>query len=362
MKCCARTGWNCGWRSRWTTSSRVTISTRWRRWWIASSVEFFDEHAEGDEPGPIASQPWVEGWLEVAADIGTPEQWVIALGAQAYDWNTTRNQTEALSFRDAMSRASYAGADVAGEVNVMAPDYNGHFGYEESLGQHEVWFLDAVTLQNQMRAAAKWGFRDFGVYFLGAEDPAIWQVLARAETAPNDGFLKSLEPLPVDDTVTHVGRGEIVSADLSRDAGARSIQREGDGQLSAKYSNAPNFPVLFHDSAADEHKVALTFDDGPDPTWTPRVLDLLKERGVKAAFFVIGRNAEHYPNLVKRMVAEGHEIGNHTYSHGNLAEMAEWRWRLELDSTERLIETITGYSTALFRPPYNADSTPTDVS
>ncbi|MEP6822641.1 MAG: glycosyltransferase, partial [Chthoniobacterales bacterium] len=168
-------------------------------------------------------------------------------------------------------------------------------------------------------------------------------------------------PLPVDDTVTNVGRGEIVSADLSRDAGARSIKLEGDGQLSAQYSNAPNFPVLFHETSADEHKVAITFDDGPDPTWTPRVLDLLKQRGLKAAFFVIGRNAEQYPKLVERIVAEGHEIGNHTYSHGNLAEMAEWRWRLELDSTERLIETITGFSTTLFRPPYNADSTPTDV-
>lgn len=324
--------------------------------------EFFDEHAEGDEPGPIASRPWIEGWLEVAADLGTPGQWVIVLGAQAYDWNVTRNRAEALSFRDAMSRASYAGADVAGEVEVAAPDYNGHFGYEESLGQHEVWFLDAVTMQNQLRAAARLGFHDFGVYRLGAEDPAIWAVLAQAGREPNDEFLRALGALPADETVTHVGRGEIVSADLSKDSGVRSLKVESDGQLSANYSDAPNFPVLFHQPSADEGKVTITFDDGPDPTWTPRVLDLLKARGLKAAFFVIGRNAEQYPKLVERIVAEGHEIGNHTYSHGNLAEMPEWRWRLELDSTERLIETITGYSTTLFRPPYNADSTPSDVA
>jgi hypothetical protein len=96
--------------------------------------------------------------------------------------------------------------------------------------------------------------------------------------------------------------------------------------------------------------------------WTPKVLDLLKARGLKATFFVVGRNAEDHPDLIRRIVAEGHEIGNHSYTHGNLAAMPEWRQRLELGSTERLIESETGRSMTLFRPPYNADATPSDLA
>ena len=97
------------------------------------------------------------------------------------------------------------------------------------------------------------------------------------------------------------------------------------------------------------------------PEWTPRILDLLKARGVKAAFFLVGQNAEDHPGLVQRILDEGHEIGNHTYSHANLALMSPARMRLELNMTQRLIESITGRSTTLFRPPYHADSNPTKI-
>jgi cellulose synthase/poly-beta-1,6-N-acetylglucosamine synthase-like glycosyltransferase/peptidoglycan/xylan/chitin deacetylase (PgdA/CDA1 family)/spore germination protein YaaH len=322
----------------------------------------FDEHSETDEAGPVASQAWLDGWLEVLADLGAPEKWVIALGTQAYDWNHTRDDMESLSFRDAMSRASYAGVDAAGGLALAAPSYNGHFAYDELNGAHEVWFLDAVSLHNQLRAAAARGFGDFALFRLGTEDPAVWPTLARGGADADPPFLAMLSKLPTDQTVTHVGRGEIVSVDLSRDDGTRVIEREPDGKLLARYTDAPTYPALYHQGAADKTKVAITFDDGPDPEWTPRVLDLLKARGLKATFFLLGVNAEDHPALVRRIVAEGHEIGNHTYSHRNMAEMPPWRWRLELDATERLIETITGRSTSLFRPPYDADVTPTDIA
>jgi cellulose synthase/poly-beta-1,6-N-acetylglucosamine synthase-like glycosyltransferase/peptidoglycan/xylan/chitin deacetylase (PgdA/CDA1 family)/spore germination protein YaaH len=322
----------------------------------------FDEHSESDEPGPVASQDWLEGWLEVVATLGVPEKWVIALGTQGYDWNRTRGDAESLSFRDAMSRASYAGADNDGGLTLDPPSYNGHFAYEEQNGEHEVWFLDAASLHNEIQAAAAQGFSDFALFRLGTEDPASWTVLARGAARPDSSLMASLSKLPTDQTVTHVGHGEIVSVDLSRDDGTRVVTSSPDGKLSERYTDAPTYPALYHQGAADKTKVAITFDDGPDPVWTPRILDLLKSRDLTATFFLIGRNAEDYPGLVKRIVAEGHEIGNHTYSHGNLAQMPEWRQRLELDATERLLETITGRSTTLFRPPYDADSTPSDVS
>ena len=127
-------------------------------------------------------------------------------------------------------------------------------------------------------------------------------------------------------------------------------------------SKFPQFPTLYHQGAGGEHQVAITFDDGPDPKWTPQVLDILKAANVKAAFFLVGANAENYPGLVRRIVEEGHEIGNHTYYHPNLALCWPEHVRLELNATQLLLETITGRSTTLFRPPYAADTSPSQLS
>lgn len=100
-------------------------------------------------------------------------------------------------------------------------------------------------------------------------------------------------------------------------------------------------------------RVALTFDDGPDPQRTPAVLDLLARQGVRATFFVVGARAEAHPELVRRMVAEGHVVGNHSYTHS-------WRFPLrslgrtveELRRTGEVLHRITGRQPRLFRPPF----------
>ena len=114
-----------------------------------------------------------------------------------------------------------------------------------------------------------------------------------------------LETLRGNDTITDVGEGEIVTVDESRRDGARKIELGPDGYLSATYLDFPEFPTLYHQGAGGEHQVALTFDDGPDPKWTPQVLDILKASGVKAAFFLVGVNAEKYPDLVRRIRGRG---------------------------------------------------------
>ena len=102
--------------------------------------------------------------------------------------------------------------------------------------------------------------------------------------------------------------------------------------------------------------VAITFDDGPDAACTPVLLDGLKERGVKATFFVIGQNIEKDGNrdIIRRMYQEGHQIGNHTYSHVNLARMSREEAHEELDMTDVLIRDITGKETEFVRPPFGA--------
>ena len=104
-------------------------------------------------------------------------------------------------------------------------------------------------------------------------------------------------------------------------------------------------------ATAGDRRIALTFDDGPSP-YTPKVLDILRARGVKATFFLCGENARRYPELVRRIQAEGHVIGNHTYSHPYLHLMARARIAEEIDRTQSTLERITGRRPELFRPPY----------
>jgi len=99
--------------------------------------------------------------------------------------------------------------------------------------------------------------------------------------------------------------------------------------------------------------IALTFDDGPDPNETEKILDLLLQYQAKATFFVVGRNAEKYPDLIKREIAEGHEIANHTYNHKMFynGKLSGSKLSEELSKTEEVIRQIGGVKTILFRPP-----------
>jgi peptidoglycan/xylan/chitin deacetylase (PgdA/CDA1 family) len=101
-------------------------------------------------------------------------------------------------------------------------------------------------------------------------------------------------------------------------------------------------------------EIALTFDDGPNTAWTPRLLDVLAEHNVKATFFMLGSRAEQEPELVRRVAAEGHLIGNHSWSHENLAWTAAGRVREELTRTNDVLQQITGERVLYFRPPFGA--------
>src|SRR5947208_3354551 len=320
----------------------------------------FDETSETDPPGPLASRSWFEGWLHVLLDGSDSRQWIIAIGSYGYDWPIGGKKGELISFSEAMSRANDAEIE---SDQVQGPSYSPYFYFQDEETEHGVWFLDAVTFLNQVREVRDEKTGGFALYRLGSEDPAIWDALnAPRDFKFDDQTRQALELIKSTDTITDVGDGEIVTVDEDRTDGTRKLAVDADGYLTAKYVKFAEFPTLYHQGAGGEHQVAITFDDGPDPRWTPKILDILKAANIKATFFVVGVNAERYPALVRRIVNEGHEIGNHTYYHPNLAICWPEHIRLELNATQLLLETITGRATTLFRPPYAADTGPTELS
>ena len=115
------------------------------------------------------------------------------------------------------------------------------------------------------------------------------------------------------------------------------------------------FPDVFYREGDKKVKeVALTFDDGPDSVYTPEILDILKKNKVKATFFLIGNRAELFPDVVKRMVKEGHIIGNHSMNHANIVKLSKSETSKEIKDAEDVLVTLTGYKPALFRSPYGS--------
>jgi cellulose synthase/poly-beta-1,6-N-acetylglucosamine synthase-like glycosyltransferase/peptidoglycan/xylan/chitin deacetylase (PgdA/CDA1 family)/spore germination protein YaaH len=320
----------------------------------------FDETSDIDPPGPLGSRSWFEGWLHVLLDGADTKQWIVVLGSYGYDWTEGAKKADLISFPEAMSRGSSAKVDAS---SVAAPEYNPSFYYSDATKVHTVWFLDVATFLNQLREVRKENAGGFGLYRLGSEDTAIWDALTIPRDFKMDNPTRSLlEVLKSTDTIADVGEGEIVTVDEDRSDGMRTLAVDSNNYLTATYTKFPQFPTLYHQGAGGEHQVAITFDDGPDPQWTPEILDILKAANAKAAFFIVGANAENYPDLLRRIVEEGHEIGNHTYYHPNLALCWPEHVRVELNATQLLIEAITGRSTTLFRPPYAADTSPTQLS
>lgn len=312
----------------------------------------YDEHYQGGDPGAIASQRWFEAAVARAARTVPPAKLVVAVASYAYDWKKGGG-TDALSVEEAWLAARDSG---------VTPTFDkatgeSHFGYSEAGADHQVWIADAPAAYNHLAALGRAGIRQVALWRLGSEDPGLWRFFGRHHpTLPPATVMGAI---PAGTEVDIEGAGEILRIGATPVAGLRHVATARDGTVSdVRFERLPS-PFLIQRTGYKPGLVALTFDDGPDPTWTPRILDILKAKGVPATFFVIGENALTERRLLDREVAEGNEVGSHTYTHPNLATVSEGTTAVELNATQRLFQAFTGRSLRLFRAPYFGDAEPT---
>lgn len=315
----------------------------------------YDQHWSISKPGPVSSQEWFTSVLQKRMSELDPAKTIVCIGNYGYDWSSAGGEAPEVSFQEAVLAARDSDAEISFDPLSGTP----YFEYDEDDGSHHtVWFLDGVTAFNQMRSASQYHLAGFALWRLGSEDPSVWSVFG--STAGEQPRTAGLAQIKYGYDIDFEGTGEILQVTAEPHDGARTVTLDQTTGLIAneKLTATPSGYVIKR-SGDRPGLVALTFDDGPDAEWTPKILDLLKKENVPATFFIIGENGQANPQLVKRIVAEGHDIGNHSYTHPNLGEMPGKITDLELNATQRLIESLTGRSTILFRAPYFGDAEPT---
>ena len=336
----------------------------------------YDEHQTGTDPGPIASQDWFVDNLKNVLQKVPKEKAICALGSYGYDWTTTIPETpkrrgaraappkvlaaQELSTQDAWEAASEADAQIE-----LDPDsLNVHFAYDDDDAhvRHQVWFLDAVTVLNQMRAARALGIQTFALWVLGQEDNSLWKIWDKPRSSDPVKELAQVEP---GYDVNTEGDGDILRIARKPQIGHRVVTMDDDDSVplnerSVTAETMTSYPLSYtvEQTGYRPNEVALSFDDGPDPESTPKILDILKKYHVSGTFFMIGEQAQNNIGLVQRVYREGHEIGNHTFTHPDISEISNASMDLELNLTERLFAAELGVQPLYFRPPYSIDQEP----
>jgi len=332
----------------------------------------YDQHEVESEPGPIAAQDWFIGNLARVLKIVPKEKLICAIGNYGYDWTMSIPDpkdkkhpkpqvidTEDLPVSDVWQRAFDADADLNLDYDTLNP----HFEYidEDNNQRHVVWFLDSVTVLNELRGARALGLQTFALWRLGEEDSSLWNVWDKPSSPDSLRALGSVRPGHSIDTE---GEGEIIRVTGLPKSGRRTVEVDTDEPDPRKKLIIDEHMDVYPNTYTVQqygyrpNEVALSFDDGPDPKWTPRVLDVLKRKGVHGTFMLIGDEAQQNIGLMQRIVREGNEVGNHTYTHPDISEISQRQLDFEVSLTNRLFASKLGVQPLYFRPPYDIDEEP----
>jgi cellulose synthase/poly-beta-1,6-N-acetylglucosamine synthase-like glycosyltransferase/spore germination protein YaaH/peptidoglycan/xylan/chitin deacetylase (PgdA/CDA1 family) len=321
----------------------------------------YDEHYPGGESGAVSSQDWFVDNLNFIVNVIPREKLICAIANYGYDWVLKPKKGElppdakdhSVSVQEAWLEARDSEEDITFDDDALNP----HFSYlDESSLRHDVWFLDAVTALNHMRAAQTLGIQTFALWRLGGEDRTLWSVW----DMPGDpAAAAKLRTVPPGQDVDMEGQGEILRIEDKPNPGTRDLTIDPKTKIitDENFQSLPE-PYRVARYGYSPNKVVLTFDDGPDPEWTPKILDVLKREHATATFFLIGIQTDKFSGLAKRIYNEGHTIGNHTFTHPDVSNISNTYMKVELNLTERLFASLMGVRAKLMRPPYAIDEEP----
>jgi len=319
----------------------------------------YDEHWVTSPPGPIASQDWFVENLRQIKEVVPPQKIVVGIANYAYDWGETDKKNKWSGAEFSVQEALLHAFESETDVEFDEASLNPHYSYSDEQNHvHRVWLLDAVTAYNEERAAERLGVQGTALWRFGSCDSSIWPIWDA--TRPDDAARQKIRDIPPGPDLTLEGNGDIWRfADVPK-AGKRSFNYEAatDLFIDETYDEYPLSYDIDQLGGSAKKKLVLSFDDGPDPRWTPRILDELKAKHAPAVFFVVGEEANQHPEILKREFAEGHEIGNHTFTHPEFDQISKTELRWQLNLTQRLIESTLGVKSILFRPPYGIDHQP----
>jgi len=318
----------------------------------------YDQHWPTSAPGPIAAQDWFVENLRQLLQVVPAQKIVVGIANYAYDWPEPDKKSHPTAKDFSIQEALLHAYESESQVEYDPVSLNPHYSYDdENEHPHQVWMLDAVTAYNQLRASERLGVQGTALWRLGSSDTSLWPIW---DTAHSDEAQRNkLEDLPPGPDLILEGDGDIWRIVDTPKQGRRAMTYDPKTDLITmeKYEA---FPLSYDidQIGGAKNKLVLSFDDGPDSKWTSKILDILKEKQVPAVFFIIGEQANKYPQILKREYEEGHEIGNHTFTHPKFDEISHTQIKWELNLTQRLIESTLGVKSILFRPPYGIDHQP----
>lgn len=329
-------------------------------------------------PGPLAARAWVERTIDEAARSVPRGKLVVAIATRAAGWPVRASdlgradRPRELQWGEVVARARVAGEAplwdaTSGNLLVALPGPTGiassprvraHPLDDGTLGMI-AWMVDAATFADTRLALARRGIASFATGPLGGEDPRLFRVIA-GDPEDRVGLAAVLATIPHGREPDVIGEGIAMRVDFTERDGRASVDFAIGGRVEREtYDTLPASPTVVRRGQVPRGAVVLTFDDGPSRAYTPAVLDALRDEGVRATFFVVGGQIERAPELLARVVAEGHELGNHSFSHPDLGTISRADADLQINATNRLLETIAGRGTVLFRPPFRSDDRPT---
>ncbi len=241
----------------------------------------YDEHWSNADPGPIASNDWFVDGVKTALGQVPSEKLVVTLGNYGYDWTLGKKESDAVTFQEAHTIMKESDANIDFDSESMNP----MFAYvDDNNKEHEVWYLDGVTGYNELASIEDLGIGNISLWRLGSEDPTIWNIFKQKSGKTSAASLSKLE---YGYEINYDGDGEFYKLQSSPKEGVRKLSLSGNLITSETISDFPLPYTISQYGEKKDKEIALTFDDGPSNTFTPKILDILQKEKVPATFFMV---------------------------------------------------------------------------